>query len=335
MKDSSLNPQPLRTLLLSVASAFLLLGCAQQTTPITSEAVQLETLSGTLHGTLALPAGEGLFTAALIHPGSGPTDRNGNGAPGVLETDALKLLAEALAQNGIASLRIDKRGVGESARALTSEEILRFDTYVEDAAAWLGWLRQDPRFDTLAVVGHSEGALVGLLAAEQADASLYVSIAGAGKSAGDILRQQLSQQLPAELMQEVEVVLTSLEAGETVDPLPEGLASVPALANLFRLSVQPYLISWFQYDPAQEISTLDIPTLIIQGTTDLQVPEEDAQALKAAQPEAELIIVEGMNHVLKDAPADPAANQATYTNPELPLADGLVEPLAAFLEETE
>ena len=334
MKNSSLKSKILKTFLLSAISAFLLLGCAQQTPSATSEAVQLETLSGTLHGTLELPAGEPPFTVALIHPGSGSTDRDGNGTPGVLESNAYKLLAEALAQNGIASLRIDKRGVGESAAALSSEENLRFDTYIEDAAAWLDWLRQDPRFDTLAVVGHSEGALIGLLAAERADTDLYVSVAGPGERASDTLRWQF-RQLPEALMQAFEAVLTSLEAGETVDPLPEGLANVPALAGLFRLSVQPYLISWFQYDPTQEISTLDIPALIIQGTTDLQVTEEDAQALKEAQPEAELVIVEGMNHVLKSAPADPAANQATYTNPDLPLAGGLVEPLVAFLEEAE
>ncbi len=312
--------------------AFSLTGCAQQTTPATSEPVQLETPSGTLYGTLEMPSGKGPFTVALIHPGSGPTDRDGNA--GVVQLDNLKLLAEALARSGVASVRVDKRGVGESAAATTSEAALRFDTYVEDTTQWLRQLGGDPRFNTVAVVGHSEGALIGLIAAKRADADVYVSIAGAGERASNTLRRQLSQQLPETLMQEVDALLKRLEAGEVVDPLPESIANIPVLAGLFRPSVQPYLISWFRYDPAQEISTLDIPALIVQGTTDLQVSEEDARKLKEAQPDADSVLIPGMNHVFKEAPADPVANQATYTNPDLPLADGLVEPLVTFLEKT-
>lgn len=319
-----------KTFLFVLTFTFLLTGYAQQM-PATAEAVQLKTPSGTLYGTLQLPAGKGPVTVALIHPGSGPTDRNGN--QGIVQPDNLKLLAEALAQNGIASLRIDKRGVGESAAAASSEAELRFDTYVGDAARWLEQLRGDPRFNTVAVIGHSEGALIGLLAAKKADADLYVSIAGAGERASDILRRQLSPQLPETLMQEVDAILKRLEAGEIVDPLPESVANVPFLAGLFRASVQPYLISWFKYDPAQELSTLEIPALILQGTTDLQVSEADARKLGEAQPDAELVFVPGMNHVFKEAPADPAANEATYTNPDLPLAGGLVEPLVTFLEK--
>ena len=321
----------MKTFLLLFIGALTLSGCAQGAPAnVSSEAVQLETMTGTLYGTLRVPQVENPVTAALILPGSGPTDRNGNGGP-ALQTDAYKLLAEALSENGIASLRIDKRGVGESTAALPNEEAIRFDTYVSDAVSWLAQLRDDPRFDRVAVIGHSEGALVGLLSAKQADADLYVSVAGAGERASDTLRRQLSAQLPAALMQEVDALLTRLEAGEVVEPLPESISSIPALANLFRPSVQPYLISWFKYDPAQAIATLSIPALLIQGTTDLQVSTEDARMLQKAQPNAELVIVEGMNHVLKDAPADPAANGATYTNPTLPLAGGFVKPLITFL----
>ena len=320
----------MKTLLLSIMGLFVLLGYAQQSAPVISEPIALGTMTGTLYGTLALPGGEGPFAATLILPGSGPTDQNGNGP--LVQTDAYKLLSEALAQNGIASLRIDKRGVGESLAAEPSEKNLRFDTYVDDAVGWLGKLQQDPRFSTVGIIGHSEGALVGLLAAKEADADLYVSLAGPGERASDTLRRQLRAQLPDTLMEEVDTVLSSLEEGQTVSPLPESVAGIPSLANLFRPSVQPYLISWFEYDPAQEIASLTFPALIIQGTTDLQVSVEYAQTLRAAQPDAELVLLEGMNHVLKDAPADPAANQATYSNPALPLADGLVEPLITFIE---
>ena len=322
----------MKTFLLLVLGAFILSGYAQE--PVTSSSeVRLETMTGALHGTLLVPEAESPITVALILPGSGPTDRNGNGP--LVQTDAYKLLAEALAENGVASLRIDKRGVGESAAALPNEADIRFNTYISDAVGWLAQLREDPRFGEVAVIGHSEGALVGLLAAKQADADLYVSLAGAGERASNTLRTQLSAQLPDALMQEVDTVLSRLEAGQTVDPLPENIAGVPGVANLFRPSVQPYLISWFKYDPAREIASLEVPTLIIQGTTDIQVSAKDAQKLKAAKPDAELVMVEEMNHVLKAAPIERSANLATYNDPSLPLADGLIGPLITFLEEVD
>jgi len=69
--------------------------------------------------------------------------------------------------------------------------------------------------------------------------------------------------------------------------------------SLFRPSVQPYMISWFKYDPAAEIANLEVPVLILQGTTDLQVHVEDAKLLAKAKPDAKLRIFDGMNHVLK------------------------------------
>lgn len=139
-----------------------------------SEAVTLETLTGTLYGTLELPGGPGPYSVALIHPGSGPTDRDGNSALVPGKNDSLKLLAEGLVEQGIASLRIDKRGVGESAAAAPSETALRFETYVADAVAWLGKLRDDERFGDLYVIGHSEGSLIGMLSAERAPVRAFV-----------------------------------------------------------------------------------------------------------------------------------------------------------------
>ena len=74
-----------------------------------------------------------------------------------------------------------------------------------------------------------------------------------------------------------------------------------------------------------------VPTLLVQGTTDIQVPVAEAEALKAARPEATLRVIEGMNHVLKTAPADRAAHIATYSDPDRPLADGLATALTSFI----
>ncbi|MNL56582.1 hypothetical protein D3C87_1800860 [compost metagenome] len=100
---------------------------------------------------------------------------------------------------------------------------------------------------------------------------------------------------------------------------------------MFRPSVQPYMISWLALDPASLAAAYDGPILIGQGTTDLQVSVADAEAIKAAQPRADLVVWEGVNHVLKTAPADRAANVATYMDPALPLATGVVEVVADFV----
>ena len=296
-----------------------------------SETITLETASGSLHGTLELPADSGPFPVALIHPGSGPTDRDGNSAGLAGSNDSLKRLAEGLRELGVASLRIDKRGVGESAPALSGEADGRFDHYVDDAVAWLELLADDERFDRLVAIGHSEGALITLLAALRHGADGYISVAGAGENAADILTRQLSAQLPEPLLAETVSVIETLRAGDTVAELPANVAAVPGLAGLFRASVQPYMVSWFAYHPATEIARLAAPTLIVQGSTDLQVGVADAEALAAARPGAQLVIVEGMNHVLKEAPLELAANQATYLDPTLPLAAGLIDPIISFI----
>lgn len=310
--------------------AMMFLGVA-----LAAEPVSLETQTGTLYGTLELPESETPMPIVLIHPGSGPTDRDGNSPQLPGKNDSLKLLAQNLAENGVASVRIDKRGIGESASALTSEADLSFDTYIEDAAAWLELLQNDERFGSVIMLGHSEGSLIGMVAAERVGADAYISVAGAGENAADTIKRQLSEQLPENLLAETDSVLDSLSTGETVTPLPENIGAIPGISSLFRPSVQPYLISWFQYEPAEEITELDMPVLIVQGSTDIQTTVEDAETLSAAKPDAELVVIDGMNHVFKDAPADPEANLATYSDPSLPLTDGLLETLLSFVEGVE
>ncbi len=268
------------------------------------QASTLATASGTLAGTLTLPSKTAHAAVVLIIAGSGPTDRDGNN-PLAARNDNLKLLAEGLADAGYASVRYDKRGIGASAAAGPREADLRFDTYVEDAAGWIRMLKADPRFATVSVIGHSEGSLIGMLAARRAGARAFVSIAGAGQGAADILRDQLARQLPAAMAKQANAALAQLEQGQLTEQFPS------ALGALFRPSVQPYLISWFKYVPTTELSKLDVPVLIVQGTSDVQVLVAQAEALKRARPAATLTLIEGMNHLLKPASAgEPGASLA-------------------------
>lgn len=286
--------------------------------------VELNTGTGVLKGTLAVPEGEGTFPLVLMIAGSGPTDRDGNNP--MMTNNSLRLLAKGLQVRGIASLRYDKRGIAASTSAGEKEEELRFENYVEDAVKWILQLREDDRFSQVIILGHSEGSLIGMMAAARTKADKFISVSGVGRPAGDILREQLSSQPPL-VTAMTDPIIDTLEMGRTVDSVN------PMLNSLFRASVQPYLISWFKYDPAKEIAKLDCPVLILQGTTDIQVMVQDAEMLASAYPEGEKVILEGMNHILKDAPADRMANLQTYSDPDLPLKEGLVEGIAAFIHK--
>lgn len=282
--------------------------------------VQLQTGTATLHGTLDLPGGNSPFPIVVVIAGSGPTDRDGNQP--ATKSDSLKLLGRALADRGIAVLRYDKRGVGASVPGPREEE-LRFETYVTDALQWIAWLRQHLRFSRLGVVGHSEGSLIGMIAAREAKAEAFVSIAGSGRPAAALIREQLGTKLPPALKSKSDQILDELITGRTVADVPK------ELAPLFRPSVQPYLISWFKYDPVREIARIHSPVLIIQGTTDLQVSTDDAKRLSGANKNAELRLINGMNHVLKRA-ATPAQQQAAYTDPAIPIDNRLIEEITNF-----
>jgi pimeloyl-ACP methyl ester carboxylesterase len=281
----------------------------------------LVTSSGVLYGTLTDPMARGKVPVVFIIAGSGPTDRDGN-SYGVT-TNMYKLLADSLRKHGIASVRYDKRGVGASSQSLRTVVDLTFNDFVQDAAAFIGKLKADSSFSEVIVLGHSEGSLIGLLASLQAHPAAYISLAGAGESIDKVILRQLSAQDS-----------TWKRYSPVVDSLQKGLmVTEPDNDNgLFRKSMQPYWISWIKYDPAKEISKLRIPTLILQGTTDLQVRVEDAQALKKGKPDATLALIDGMNHVLKLAPLERTSNLATYGDPNLPLAPALVQAIVSFIQ---
>ena len=310
----------IRTFLFFSAIFFSLMLTAQNDEPQT-----LHTPTGDLQGSLIVPAGQSRFDLMILQAGSGPTDRNGNSPLGV-SANSYRLLANVLAKEGVATLLIDKRGIAASKAAGKDESALVFDNYIEDMAAWATQLKTDRRVKKIILAGHSEGSLIAMIAAQKVKADKYISIAGPSKPINEILSWQLNQRAPI-LAPAADSIMNKMKNGEKVDSIP------PMLFSLFRPSIQPYMISWMKYNPCEEIKKLSVPVLIIQGTTDLQVQQSEGEALHQCNPASSLSIINGMNHVLKDAPAEMAANMATYKNADLPLSEKLVADIVKFIKE--
>jgi pimeloyl-ACP methyl ester carboxylesterase len=306
---------------------------------IIEEAVRVETPNGNLCGTLLLPQSKGKVPVVLIISGSGPTDRDGNSPLLKGPNNSLKLLAEGLAANGIASLRYDKRGIGQTgkemllaaqkAKTVLREADFRFNAFIDDAVLWGEKLRGDKRFSTVTIAGHSEGSLIGMIAARKLPADGFVSIAGAGRPAGQILLEQVKPQFTPELFKQTEEIINLLVAGQTPSSVP------PQLNGLFRPGIQPYMMSWLRYDPAKEIAALTAPVLIIQGTTDIQLSVADARLLALAEPKAKLFLVEGMNHILKQVSKDGEKQTASYSDPTSPVIPALIDEISRFVHKAK
>ncbi len=285
--------------------------------------VIIESDEGHIHGSLLLPADTSKpFPIVIIIAGSGPTDRNCNQAG--MKSDAFKMLADSLAKSGIASYRYDKRGVGASNNYKMSEAELRFDDFVTDAVAVINHFNTDKRFSKIIVAGHSEGALLGLLACKQTTVTAYISMCGAGRTIGVVMKEQLAKQ-PDAIKNECNRIIDSLINGVVVKNV------TPMLATMFRESVQPYLISWMKYDPAKEFAELKIPSLVIEGDSDVQVSVLDAETLKNANPNTQYKIVAGMNHVLKSGFKNRDENLASYNKPEVPISSDFVKTVTDFI----
>lgn len=290
--------------------------------------IVLKTSTGDINGVLLKPISTKKIPVVLIIAGSGPTDKDGNQA--AMQNNSLKMLAEALKQNGVASLRFDKRGIASSRTAGKQESDLRFDNYIDDVSGWINLLAQNKSLSKIIVAGHSEGSLIGMIAsAKDKRVKKYISIAGAGKPADEIIKEQLSSR-PQAVKDLVFPMFDILKRGETIPDVPASLNA------LFRPSVQPYMISWFKYNLQTEIKKLKIPSLIIQGDKDIQVSVKDAHLLTAAAgTKATEKIIVNMNHVLKNTETTDQTEQIKniYSNPSLPLNAEMVKEMVRFVQK--
>ena len=241
-----------------------------------------------------------------------------------MENNSLLLLSNELASNGIASLRYDKRGIGNSFAAGMSEKNLKFEHYISDAESWVDFLYENYDFTDIVIIGHSEGSLIGIIASQNERVSQFISIAGIARSADKILLEQLKSQSKEIFKKSVGIV----------NHIKNSISPILVDQNLhilFRPSVQPYLHSWFKFEPGEEISKINKPVLIIHGTTDIQVNLEEATLLENASRRSKKVIIDGMNHILKKSVGSKEDNIKTYYNSKLPLHTDLSKAIIDFI----
>lgn len=276
-----------------------------------------------VEGTLLLPETSEKPALVIIIAGSGPTDRNGN--QNMMKNNSLKFLAEGLYKNGIASFRYDKRIIKIMKTGAIDEKKIKFDDFIEDAISVINHFKKDDRFSGVYIIGHSQGSLVGMIAAKD-NADGFISIAGAGQEIDDVIVDQLAKQAPG----------LAENARQSFDDLRvNGVAQnySPGLASIFRPQIQPFIYNWMQYNPQEELAKLDIPILLINGDKDLQVQVSEAEKLHIVKPDATYKIIPKMNHVLKEIEGNDLENSKSYNQYDLPISEELVSTITQFIEE--
>lgn len=253
--------------------------------------------------------------------GSGNPDRNGNQLQMGIKANYVKMLRDSLNEKGIAFYSYDKRNVTkENIKHLIKS--MTFENLVEDVRLIISNFKDDSRFNSITLIGHSQGSLVAMLAVNDA-VDNYISLAGLGEPMDKTLVTQLSNQ-NKELAEAAKQHIEELKETGTIKEIH------PFLMSIFAKPNHEFLVSYFKFDPTKEIQNLKTPILILNGDKDLQVPIVHAQNLHEANPKSELVIVKHMNHVLKHIEKD-TDNMPSYYTESFPLAEHLIETIANFI----
>ena len=279
-----------------------------------------------LHGTLTTPRGiKEAVPVVVIIAGSGPTDRNGNSSMGI-RPNSYAQLAWRLAERGIASLRYDKRGLPGTTGTVDLTHLTLQD-FAGDARAGADSLARDARFSRVIVLGHSEGAALAVLAARDDPAARgVVLVSGLGRPFTVVVREQLSRQLDSATLVRYDTAMAHYLRGEQPQDVP------PMLAPLFVPVNLSFMKSLAAFDPVASAQAVRKPMLIVQGGRDLQVTTVDAEALHAARPDAQLVVIPAANHVLKQVTDTTIAGQLpTYRDPTVPISPEVAQVIADWI----
>ncbi len=253
--------------------------------------------------------------------GSGNPDRNGNQLGLNIKANYIKILRDSLNTKGIAFYSYDKRTATKSNIPIMIKG-MAFKELADDVAIAINQFKNDKRFNSITLIGHSQGSLVAMLSINE-DVDKFVSLAGIANSVDKTIIRQVSSQ-SAELGKTTEAHFKELKETGTIENVNPMLLSIFSKQNL------DFLKSYMLFNPASEIKRLNLPILIINGTKDIQVTVEDAKALHEANPNSKLRLIENMNHVLKTITKD-EDNMASYYASDFPLSQELVSSISEFI----
>lgn len=292
---------------------------------IIEESIPLANGKIVIPGTLSYPETKEKIPLAIFIHGSGNIDRNGNQKIGYSEITPsyIKMLADSLNNKGIAFYRYDKRtSIPENLKLIVGKIV--FEDLVDDARVSIAQFKKDKRFSGITLIGHSQGSLTAMLAADDSIDN-YISLAGPSEDFATVVTRQISSQNSA-LVPAIEGHFKELKETDTIVNVN------PSLQGLFNPSNYSFLKSYMAYNPADEIKNVKARTMIIQGDTDLQVRTEDAENLKKARPDATLTIIPKMNHLLKEIQST-EENNKSYYSANFAISAALVETIAQFIKQ--
>jgi esterase/lipase len=276
-------------------------------------------INDNIYGSIVEPKSRSNSNLIIFIGGSGPIDRDGNQS--FMKCDMFKKLAYSLSEKGISSFRYDKRVVTQIRKGKLDKKIT-FDDFVSDAIAIIDFF--ESKYNSIVIAGHSQGSLVGLLSIKEG-VSGFISLSGAGRTIDMVIEDQISKIAPM-LLEDTKNIFKILRSGKITEDFPLPLYS------LFNIEIQPFMISWMQYDPKKIIAKIPIPSLIINGDSDLQVDEKEAKLLYNSAQNSEILIVKNMNHVLVEIEGDELKNVKSYNNPDLKISELVIEKMVEFIE---
>lgn len=319
------------------------------TRPYTHRTVRLATAAGALVGEMVVPVGNGPFPAVILLAGSGEQDRDET----VAGHRPFLVLSDVLARAGIASLRYDKRGVGESEGDFDAATI---GDFASDAQYAFDWLVTQPEVaaDRIALLGHSEGGLTAPLAARGRPVAALVLMAGPGVPIDQVIRRQSIELAQLQGTNEADIIrlddamsgaFVALRAAADLagagEPIRAALAPLPRLTQraLLKFLATPWAYDAVRYDPAAEVAGFEGPILALFGGTDKQVDavqnatvlRQRLAAVGPASRQARVVVQPGLNHLFQpSATGDPRE----YCDNPVTLSSDTLNEVVRFLQST-
>ena len=293
---------------------FILFEISNGFSQITTQEITIQNQAIQLPGTLSYPA-ENSPLIIWVH-GSGGVDRYGN------QPQYIQQFRTAVNKEKIAFFSYDKRTANPNNRAFLKEGVF-FNDFILDVKEVVNHFKNDTRFNSITLVGHSQGSLTAMMALKNVDN--YISIAGAGETIDKILIKQLRAQ-SLEYANIAKAHFKELKETGSIKEVNPNLMAIFAKPN------QEFWSSWIAVDPIKALKNITIPTLIINGDKDIQVGVENASKLKAVKPNASYAIIQNMNHILKDIQKE-ADNIKSYNSPEFPVSKQLIETIVSFVKK--